>query len=73
MGGCVERSRLGDRRTPWGAGVSGNAVGAVAPAPVRVVQRLGGRRCRKFVPVLGGNGTKIAPNGNIFVQKKKPW
>ena len=28
----------------------------------------GGRGCRKFVPVLGENGTKIAPLGDIFEQ-----
>ena len=28
----------------------------------------GGRGCRKFVPVLGENGTKIAPPGDIFDQ-----
>ena len=28
----------------------------------------GGRGCNTFVPVLGGNGTKIAPNGDIFYQ-----
>ena len=28
----------------------------------------GGRGCRKFVPVLGGDGTKIAPPGDIFDQ-----
>ena len=28
----------------------------------------GGRECNIFVPVLGGNGTKIAPTGNIFDQ-----
>ena len=27
-----------------------------------------GRGCNKFVPVLGGNGTKIAPTGDIFDQ-----
>ena len=34
------------------------------------VQRLGGggRGCNKFVPVLGENGTKIAPPGDIFDQ-----
>ena len=26
----------------------------------------GGGGCNKFVPVLGGNGTKIAPTGDIF-------
>ena len=26
----------------------------------------GGRECNNFVPVLGGNGTKIAPTGDIF-------
>ena len=25
-----------------------------------------GRGCNKFVPVLGGNGTKIAPTRDIF-------
>ena len=25
-----------------------------------------GRGCHKFVPVLGGDGTKIAPPGDIF-------
>ena len=28
----------------------------------------GGRGCRKFVPVLKGDGTKIAPPGDIFGQ-----
>ena len=28
----------------------------------------GGRGCNKFVPVLGGDGTKIAPSGEIFFQ-----
>ena len=33
------------------------------------VQRLGaGRGCDKFVPVLGGNGPKIGPTGDIFDQ-----
>ena len=40
--------------------------------PTRPVQRLGGGRgCNKFVPVLGGNGTKIAPTGDIF--DRTPW
>ena len=35
----------------------------------RAVQRLGGGRgCHKFVPVLGGDGMKIAPSGDIFDQ-----
>ena len=34
---------------------------------VRAVQRLGGGRgCNKFVSVLGGDGTKIAPTGDLF-------
>ena len=28
----------------------------------------GGRGCNIFVPVLGGNGTKTAPTGDIFDQ-----
>ena len=28
----------------------------------------GGGECNKFVPVLGGNGTNIAPTGDIFDQ-----
>ena len=28
----------------------------------------GDRECRKFVPVLGEDGTKIAPPGDIFDQ-----
>ena len=28
----------------------------------------GGRGCRKFVPVLGGDGAKTAPPGDIFDQ-----
>ena len=28
----------------------------------------GGRGCHNFVPVLGGDGTKIAPPGGIFDQ-----
>ena len=32
-------------------------------------QRLeGGRGCNKVFPVLGGNGTKIAPTGDTFDQ-----
>ena len=27
-----------------------------------------GRGCNKFVPVLGGNGTKVTPTGDIFDQ-----
>ena len=42
--------------------------GAVEVTEDRPVQRLGGRGCNKFVPVLGGNGTKIAPTGDIFNQ-----
>ena len=34
----------------------------------RQVQCLGGRGCNIFVPVLGENGTKIAPIGEIFDQ-----
>ena len=51
----------GSRRTPTRSAV---------PKNERPVQRLGGRGrgCNKFVPVLGGNGTKIAPTGNIFDQ-----
>ena len=35
---------------------------------LRPVQRLGGRGCNKFVPVMAGDGTKIAPTGDIFDQ-----
>ena len=28
----------------------------------------GGRGCNKFVPVLGGDGTEIAPTGDIIDQ-----
>ena len=28
----------------------------------------GGRECNIFVPILGGNGTKVAPTGDIFDQ-----
>ena len=28
----------------------------------------GDRGCRKFVPVLGGDGTKVGPTGDIFDQ-----
>ena len=34
----------------------------------RVIQQLGGRGCHKFVPVLGGDGTKTAPPGDLFDQ-----
>ena len=34
----------------------------------RVFQQLGGGGCHKFVPILGGDGTKIAPPGDIFDQ-----
>ena len=35
----------------------------------------GGGGCNKFVPVLGGNGTKIIPTGDIFDQLpgQKRW
>ena len=36
--------------------------------PRRVVQRMGGLGCPKFVPVLGEDGTKIVPLGDIFDQ-----
>ena len=29
-----------------------------------------GRGCNKFVPVLGGNDTKIVPTGDIFDQTR---
>ena len=32
----------------------------------RPVQQRGGRGCNKFIPVLGGNWTKIAHTGDIF-------
>ena len=39
-----------------------------APLP-RTSSTIEGRRgCNIFVPVLGGNGTKIAPTGDIFDQ-----
>ena len=39
------------------------------PRCSRVVQRLGGGRgCHKFVPVLGGDGTKMAPPEDLFDQ-----
>ena len=45
--------------------------GVLISTPVRkvrrAVQRLGGRGCRKFIPVLG-DGTKIALPGNIIDQ-----
>ena len=28
----------------------------------------GGRRCNKFVPVLGGDGTRMAPLGDLYNQ-----
>ena len=28
----------------------------------------GGRGCNKFVPVFGGDGTRIAPSGDLFDQ-----
>ena len=34
----------------------------------RVVQRLRGGGCRRFVPVLGRESTKITPPGGIFDQ-----
>ena len=36
--------------------------------PCETFNDWGGRGCNRFVPVLGGNGTKIAPAGNIFDQ-----
>ena len=32
------------------------------------IPRVWQRGCRKFVPVLGGDGTKIAPQGDLFDQ-----
>ena len=42
-----------------------------SPAPLNASHRTsstieGGRGCNIFVPILGGNGTKIAPTGEIF-------
>ena len=34
----------------------------------RVFQPLGGGGCNKYVPVLGGDGTKIAPPADLFDQ-----
>ena len=35
----------------------------------RAVQRLGGGRgCHNFVPILEGDGTKLAPTGDLFDQ-----
>ena len=38
------------------------------PVPTCSTIGEGGRGCNKFVPVLGGNGTKIAPTRDIFDQ-----
>ena len=43
--------------------------------PIRVWTRstvVGGRGCNKFVPVLGENGTKIAPTGDVSDQPPGP-
>ena len=40
--------------------------GAEEKIRIRPVQRLGGGGCNIFVPVLGEDGTKIAPTGDIF-------
>ena len=51
------------------------AIGSGLPSPDTILRRNdpfndwgAGRGCNKFVPVLGGDGTKIAPTGNIFDQ-----
>ena len=41
---------------------------AQTPTSVGPVQQFRGRGCNKLVPVLRGNGTKIAPTGDICVQ-----
>ena len=43
---------------------------STALIPVRTSSTIGGggRGCNIFLPVLGGNGTKIAPTGDIFDQ-----
>ena len=41
----------------------------LVPVPVPVPTRStikGGRGCNNFVPVLGGDGTKTSPTGDIF-------
>ena len=39
------------------------------PAHLQTRSTIGGwRRCNNFVPVLGGDSTKIAPTGDIFGQ-----
>ena len=52
--------------------IAEHTVYSVSPPMVlicrRVVQQLEGGGCRKFVPVLGGEGTKIAPLEDIFDQ-----
>ena len=39
-----------------------------APGSEKPFNDWGGRGCHKFVPVLGGDGTKIAPPGDLFDQ-----
>ena len=52
-----------------GAAAPKTCLFTLGDAYARPVQRLGGGRgCNLFVPVLGGNGTKIAPTGDIFDQ-----
>ena len=43
-------------------------VGTLVPVEPESFNDWGGRGCRKFVPVLKGDGTKIAPPGDIFDQ-----
>ena len=40
----------------------------VTTATVDSINDWGGKGCNKFVPVLGGDGTKIASTGDIFDQ-----
>ena len=40
----------------------------IFPASLKTRSTFGGRRCNKFVPVLGGNGREKAPTGDVFDQ-----
>ena len=51
-----------------GAAVNAAASSAGAGALIRSTIGGGGRGCNKFLPVLGGDGTKIAPPRDLFYQ-----
>ena len=63
---CVEQLMMASKARLFSDDAALSAI--LASDDPRGVQRLGGRGCNKFVPVLGGDGTKTVPPGDLFDQ-----